>query len=550
MEEVADEKKSWNINVVGPLHSNDGYLKLDPTRRSPFGEIFDGVTQRYKCYVVHGAWHSGKTTLLNALEEQLDLNNIKPIRLEGKIAKSKVDATGGAALYDYISNETFREQLGEDGLRNRLFEKYRPKLNTSKERICYLVDEMQAIQDLRETGVFFDWLADNQVPFVGVGTFELKELEWRSETEDKAPSPFNKAVFRKMPPFTGREMHELFDIFEKRFDENIPQEVKGEIIRESGGHAASFNVILLLQLILKPKSVGKFSHLLERRYKVFMNGMKYKVEDELRDRPDLRDLVRSLSGKFTDTWTVNLRTLSESWKRLFNVGILSVVGLNQAVGDDKEASKDDLDEVRFTSNIIYRVCIDNVFPPCVRLKTIKSPIHLLQEGIRSMSPRQLSVRNAWNRDGPSEDVFHSEIYATLRNVIPELWTCTNQARAKQGSNGKRMDLLIRDKDGNHYIGFEFKVESVADTDVEKHFQQADDYLSMLQVDVYLVNFASKNKNPPLPAPRCGTKYPELKVFFVNVLYDDACTEYDVCEHGKPKETIQTAESLPGHGRKS
>lgn len=104
-----------------------------------------------------------------------------------------------------------------------------------------------------------------------------------------------------MPALSGAEMHSLFDAFEASFDKNVPQAVRKEIIRESGGHAASFNVLLRMQLTYKPQSVGCFSRVLEERYKTEMDGMKYRVEDELERSAEMTFLVRGLSGRFTST---------------------------------------------------------------------------------------------------------------------------------------------------------------------------------------------------------------------------------------------------------
>lgn len=54
--------------------------------------------------------------------------------------------------------------------------------------------------------------------------------------------------------------------------------------------------------------------------------------------------------------------------------------------------------------------------------------------------------------------------------------------------GDRLNLLIRDQHGNRFTGLEFKVELVTARDFGKGFEQAGKYLTMLQLDVYLVNF--------------------------------------------------------------
>ena len=333
-----------------------------------------------------------------------------------------------------------------------------------------------------------------------------------------------------MPPFTGAEMHKIFDKFEASFDEYVPQAVREEMIRESGGHAASFNVLLRMQLFHKTQSARRFARVLEERYKTEMNGMKYRVQEALEENADLRSLVRSLSGKFTSTWTMNLRHLSPTWKQAFNVGILSVVGYD---------SDYDLDEVRFTSNIIYRVCIDNAFPRYTRLRTVESPVALLKESIQCISARQVNGdRGAWDQAGPAENIFHSEVYATLRNIMARRWTCTNEVRHDQDSSSTKLDLLIRDDQGEKYAGYEFRVDLTTWKDFENGFEQADGYLCMLGIDVFIVNITSKNRNPQLPPSRSGKQRPNLNVHFINVLYDDEFKVFQFRQHGVQVEVIQ------------
>lgn len=160
--------------------------------------------------------------------------DIRPIRLEGSIACTKMKMTGELAMYQYFAWETFLERLNADEFRSRLLKAHGPD-STSK--VCFLFDELQGIQRFPVCADLLNWLAVNNIPFIGVGTFQLKSLEWSVEI-DGSISPFNKAIFRKMSPFTGAEMHKLLDTFEASFDEYVPQAVREEIIRESGGHAA------------------------------------------------------------------------------------------------------------------------------------------------------------------------------------------------------------------------------------------------------------------------------------------------------------------------
>lgn len=175
---------------------------------------------------------------------------------------------------------------------------------------------------------------------------------------------------------------------------------------------------------------------------------------------------------------------------MFNVGILSVVGYD---------SDYDLDEARFTSNIIYRVCIDNAFPRYTRPRTVDSPVALLKEAIRCISAKQVNDdRGAWNQAGPAENIFHSEAYATLRNIMPRQWTCTNEVRQDQGASSTKFDLLIRDAQGEKHPGYEFKVELTTSKDIEKGFDQADGHLCMLGIDVFR-EFYFEKQEPVAPS---------------------------------------------------
>lgn len=109
-----------------------------------------------------------------------------------------------------------------------------------------------------------NWLAVNNIPFIGVGTFQLKSLEW---SLGGSTTPFNKTIFCKMSPFSDAEMHRLFDTFQAFFDKYVLQAVREEIIRESGGHATSFNVLLRVQLFYNTQSAGRFLRVLEEQYK-------------------------------------------------------------------------------------------------------------------------------------------------------------------------------------------------------------------------------------------------------------------------------------------
>lgn len=88
----------------------------------------------------------------------------------------------GADLYSYASHSIIREYLVPDEFRTRLFENYGID---SADKICFLFDELQAVQDYPETAELLDWLATSAIVYVDVGTFQLKALDWKANPRDR-----------------------------------------------------------------------------------------------------------------------------------------------------------------------------------------------------------------------------------------------------------------------------------------------------------------------------------------------------------------------------
>ena len=51
------------------------------------------------------------------------------------------------------------------------------------------------------------------------------------------------------------------------------------------------------------------------------------------------------------------------------------------------------------------------------------------------------VPKVHNKAGPSENIFHLELYAVLRDLVPENWYCSPEVRETKASQ-KRLDLLL------------------------------------------------------------------------------------------------------------
>lgn len=107
---------------------------------------------------------------------------------------------------------------------------------------------------------------------------------------------------------------------------------------------------------------------------------------------------------------------------LFNHGILSLA---------VENNHKDYALARFTSGLIYRICIDCVHP--TRYNAIAYRMLLLETAFRHMSPGQLGIKMSWNLRGPSEHVFQMELYS-IYDIAKEL--ALRERSARSGVDGK------------------------------------------------------------------------------------------------------------------
>jgi hypothetical protein len=100
-------------------------------------------------------------------------------------------------------------------------------------------------------------------------------------------------------------------------------------------------------------------------------------------------------------------------------------------------------KVRFTSGLIFRACLDAVIPKRrhirVQHEDLGDPIDLLCLALRYISPAQIMVPKVHNKAGPSENIFHVELYAVLRDLVPENWYCSPEVRETKASQ-KRLDF--------------------------------------------------------------------------------------------------------------
>ena len=218
---------------------------------------------------------------------------------------------------------------------------------------------------------------------------------------------------------------------------------------------------------------------------------------------------------------MDIGALSVVERGLFNHGILSLAAEN---------NHKDYVLARFTSGLIYRICIDCVFPRRnIQLDTMPSPMLLLETAFRHMSPGQLGIKMPWNLRGPSEHVFQIELYSIFRDLLPRNWRCASEVHevesmGKAGSNRWRLDLMLLadNTPGPNAVGFELKVDKMSENEIDEAIDQAFKYAKTFKIDVYLVNFFSRLAKPSKPRIICRSG---LRVFLINVTYNDSLNEF-------------------------
>ena len=127
-----------------------------------------------------------------------------------------------------------------------------------------------------------------------------------------------------------------------------------------------------------------------------MNRLPAKIKRFLQQQSPC-DLIQTFITSGKSQWKMDIDALTAIERRLFNHDILSL-----AVEDNST----DRPLVRFTSGLIYRICIDCVFPRRnIRLDAILPPLQLLETAFRHMSPSQLRIKMSSNLSGPAEHMF-------------------------------------------------------------------------------------------------------------------------------------------------
>jgi hypothetical protein len=215
-----------------------------PITNQIFLDVYTGVLSNDRPY------QSGKTSFLWALGNELgEKPNISSVYFEMSGITGLIDKhSEHDGFFKCLSLRIFHEPLDELELVMRL-----DQLN---QHHCLLIDEFQYIFNsvslLAIARDFFRALGSNQwVSYVTVGTYKLMDLPDDTRT---LVSPFNKAQFLQMPMFSTAEMTHLFEIYRENINpEEIEFDLQSKIMFESGGHAASYMILLKLYDELRPE---------------------------------------------------------------------------------------------------------------------------------------------------------------------------------------------------------------------------------------------------------------------------------------------------------
>lgn len=443
-----------------------------------------------------------------------------------------------ATFFSFVSYKIFEETMNEADLIDRLYTQHSPMsghgIRERSGRLCLLIDEMQDLMGFEDADMqrgvedFFRFVWNNSIPVVGTGTFELSRWNWAdslrpmahatTQTHNPFRSPFNKSSFCQWPPFTFDEVNEILNIYDKRI-EPIPDDLRPLIYREANGHAAS--IMALLRFVHEEHpTIGDWDVMLEAKYASHMNGFRLKINAEVEKREDVRNLLRSLLMHKDKPWGMDVDRPSDVEYRLLNTGIIVRAGTSS---------------VRFTSSIIFRSCLDAVIPRrksiCMKVEDLQDPIHLLCIALRYTRPAQIMTPKVHIKHGPSENIFHLELYTALRDLVPLNWLCSPEVHETSGSN-KRLDLLIAERPPQsdprqkesyvNWAGYELKVNKVSRKDFDEPLDQCRGYTKQHRVGVYLVNFVNKHQIPELTGA-----VSKSSVTIVNVFYNDNYSHFTV-----------------------
>ncbi|KAF8923545.1 hypothetical protein BGZ58_002828 [Dissophora ornata] len=495
------------------------------TERTIFEETRRGICAG-SSFVIHGPCQSGKTSLLMALRAELEKKPDEAAAVYFDISDMGIstDTQDEVAMLDIISRfwsfRVFRQKLSWEDLTAKLQE-----LPPSP-RHYVLVDEFQSVFRssilLRAAKKFFRNLSSKTaVSYVAVGTFKLKELLLDDGTMEAL---FNKAEFTGMPPFDLKEMGRLFELYKKHCNPvGISWQIQKRIVDETGGHPASFMVLLKLALRQEQEpNEDNWASLLQENIGLLLDETQIKLRAKLvLMNTEQRARVRDLTKNQMCDW--------EFIPDDFNRHLLDISVLDSRNGRT----------VRFTSGIILCIYIDALWPqPKNRLsrEEIGDPINILKLGLQCISPSTVVEPLVRNKFGPRENSFQVALFSALNGLLPTTMKCLFEARAKDQD---RIDLILTEN-GRSLFGYELKVNAISPSDFKDHLEQASKYADLYDIPVYLVNFYLEGHSTPV-----RLLHTPANVVVVNIMHSKDCTRFVIIAPDGNITTVNTNDSPPG-----
>lgn len=123
-----------------------------------------------------------------------------------------------------------------------------------------------------------------------------------------------------MPPFDLKEMDRLFDLYKEHCNPvGVSRQIQDRIVHESGGHPASFMILLKLVLQHRPDECN-WTYLLQENIGRLLNGTQTKLRMILKSmKAEQKARVRDLTENQMKDWEFVPDDLNQY---LLNIGVL------------------------------------------------------------------------------------------------------------------------------------------------------------------------------------------------------------------------------------
>lgn len=493
------------ISITGPIYPNENILSVPIYKRRIFQDVRKDFINGHRSFIIHGPFQSGKTSFLLHLKESLKKEHLNYAFFDMITVTNQIRKVGDIreGFFKTMSYYIFQEYLSEENTYARI---------EQEDNYFYiLIDEFQVIFTndslLSVARDFFRAISSFKLPYVVVGTFLLVDL---LRSDGDLGSPFNKVTFKQMPAFDNLEMSELFLSYENEIsDFAVPLDLQRKIMEESCGHPASFMILLkIFDDENKPLLSDQWDIVLNEKLDNYLNGTYIKLRHELINmKGEEKKYIRELTTHMGDEWSMDFIELDDLNKKLLNIGILTRTEHNN---------------VRFTSYIILRKCIETVWPQPKKLKILENevptdPFELLILGLQHIDPSTIDDDKIKNVNGPAENSIQVALYRVFNGLFPRPFKCLLEV--KRGSQEK-LDLMIV-KNRENLVAYSLKVNKITSIDFDEPLAQAKKYVRIYKMKVYLLNFYLGGHRTP------DEVYVPEGVILVNIKHDKNLTKFDI-----------------------